>query len=94
MWGKPTRKKFGYRPIGRAKYFIVPPIVLCTTYTSLGASMFPLNCGRAEEIMCQGWIGNRAFSRWDDALKGPTECFFAIMKGQRAASGPLVCLLY
>ncbi len=24
----------------------------------------------------QGWIGNRAFSRWADALKGPTECFF------------------
>ncbi len=28
---------------------------------------------------CQGWTGNRAyraFSRWADALKGPTEVFF------------------
>ncbi len=37
----------------------------------------------------QGWIGNRhTLSRWADALKGPTECFFFFchQQGQRAAS--------
>ncbi len=55
-----------------------------------------------EEACDQGWTGNRvyrAFSRWADALKGPTEFFFfflprTIKQGQRAVSGPLVCLLH
>ncbi len=53
-----------------------------------------VNASTWVSVCVQGWIGNRAyraFSRWADALKGPTAPFFM---PSRRYSGPLVCLLY